>query len=110
MANIKNWDPIIDKFSKRLSKWKSSLLSIGGRSTLISSVLGAIGTYYFSLFPMPVTVNNKLESLRSNLFWGSMVNGKKIPWISWKLVLASKDKGRLGIGSLYSLNHALIQK
>nr|GFA16724.1 RNA-directed DNA polymerase, eukaryota [Tanacetum cinerariifolium] len=59
---------------------------------------------------MPSTVNNKLESLRSNFFWGSDVNGKKIPWISWRLVLASKEKGGLNIGSLYSLNHALIQK
>ncbi|GJW57203.1 RNA-directed DNA polymerase, eukaryota [Tanacetum coccineum] len=30
MANVKSWDPIVDKFSKRLSKWKSlDLLSIG---------------------------------------------------------------------------------
>ncbi|GKA97294.1 RNA-directed DNA polymerase, eukaryota, reverse transcriptase zinc-binding domain protein [Tanacetum coccineum] len=70
MANITSWDPILDKFNKRLSKWKSSLLSIGGRTTLLSSVLGAIG---------------------------SDVNGKKIPWISWRLVLASKDKGGLAI-------------
>ncbi|GKB86411.1 RNA-directed DNA polymerase, eukaryota, reverse transcriptase zinc-binding domain protein [Tanacetum coccineum] len=109
MANTKSWGLIINKFSKRLSKWKSSLFSIGGRYTLISSVLGAIGTYYFSLFHMLVTVNNKLESLRS-FFLGSDANVKKISWISWKLVLVSKDKGGLGIGSLYSLNHALIQK
>ncbi|GKC82383.1 RNA-directed DNA polymerase, eukaryota, partial [Tanacetum coccineum] len=37
-------------------------------------------------------------------------NSNKIPWISWNVALASKDKGGLGIGSLYSLNHALIQK
>ncbi|GJX90487.1 RNA-directed DNA polymerase, eukaryota, reverse transcriptase zinc-binding domain protein [Tanacetum coccineum] len=67
MAKTNSWDSIFDKFSKRLSKWKSSLLSIGGRATLISSVLGSIA-------------------------------------------LASKEKGGLGIGSLYSLNHALIQK
>ncbi|GKA61897.1 RNA-directed DNA polymerase, eukaryota [Tanacetum coccineum] len=85
-------------------------ISIGGRATLISSVLGAIGTYYFSLFPMPLSVNKKLESLRSNFFWGSDDNSKKIPWISWNLALASKEKGGLGIGSLYALNHALIQK
>nr|GEV76896.1 RNA-directed DNA polymerase, eukaryota [Tanacetum cinerariifolium] len=54
MALVKRWDPIYDKFSKRLSKWKASLLSIGGRATLITSVLGAIGTYFFSLFPMPL--------------------------------------------------------
>ncbi|GJT54011.1 hypothetical protein Tco_0989065 [Tanacetum coccineum] len=110
MDNVKGWDPILDKFTKRLSNWKTSLLSIGGRSTLISSVLGSIGTYYFSPFPMPSKVNNKLESMRSNFFWGSDVNVKKISWISWKSVLAFKDKGGLGIGSLYSLNQALIQK
>nr|GEW24487.1 RNA-directed DNA polymerase, eukaryota, reverse transcriptase zinc-binding domain protein [Tanacetum cinerariifolium] len=76
MAISKSWDPLIEKFSKRLSKWKESLLSIGGRTTLLTLVLGSIGTYYCSLFPMP----------------------------------ASKDKGGLGIGSLFSLNHALIQK
>nr|GEV55862.1 RNA-directed DNA polymerase, eukaryota [Tanacetum cinerariifolium] len=43
MVLVKSWDPIIDKFSRCLSKWKASLLSIGGRSTLITSVLGAIG-------------------------------------------------------------------
>ncbi|GJS80706.1 RNA-directed DNA polymerase, eukaryota, reverse transcriptase zinc-binding domain protein [Tanacetum coccineum] len=110
MALIKSWDPICDKFTKRLSKWKASLLSIGGRATLITSVLGAIGTYFFSLFPMPSSVNKKLESLRSNFFWGSDEKSKKISWISWNLALASKDKGGLGIGSLFSLNHALIQK
>ncbi|GKD12222.1 hypothetical protein Tco_1196629, partial [Tanacetum coccineum] len=96
MALIKSWDPICDKFTKRLSKWKASLLSIGGRATLITSVLGAIGTYFFSLFPMPSSVNKKLESLRSNFFWGSDEKSKKISWISWNLALASKDKGGLG--------------
>nr|GEV97898.1 RNA-directed DNA polymerase, eukaryota, reverse transcriptase zinc-binding domain protein [Tanacetum cinerariifolium] len=119
MANVKNWDAIVDKFSKRLSKWKSSMLSIGGKATLISSVLGSIGTYYFSLFPMP-TVSKKLESIRSHFFLGSDDKSKKILWISWNLVLASKENGGLvlaskengglGIGSLYSLNQALIQK
>nr|GEX71343.1 RNA-directed DNA polymerase, eukaryota, reverse transcriptase zinc-binding domain protein [Tanacetum cinerariifolium] len=42
MALVKSWDPIIGKFSKRLTKWKASLLSIGGRTTLTSSVLGAL--------------------------------------------------------------------
>ncbi|GJT99095.1 hypothetical protein Tco_1094613 [Tanacetum coccineum] len=59
---------------------------------------------------MPLSVNKKLESIRSIFFWGNDGNFKKIPWISWNLALASKEKRGLGIGSLYSLNHALIQK
>ncbi|GJX64038.1 zinc finger, CCHC-type containing protein [Tanacetum coccineum] len=37
-------------------------------------------------------------------------NSYKIPWIAWNSTVASKAKGGLGIGSLKSLNHALIQK
>ncbi|GJT51390.1 hypothetical protein Tco_0977547 [Tanacetum coccineum] len=71
MSRCKGWDSIIEKFTRKLSKWKANLLSIGGRSTLITSVLGTL---------------------------------------AWNLVLASKPKGGLGIGSLLALNLALIQK
>ncbi|GJW52228.1 RNA-directed DNA polymerase, eukaryota, reverse transcriptase zinc-binding domain protein [Tanacetum coccineum] len=106
MAISKSWDPMFVKFSKRLSKWKASLLSIGGRTTLLTSVLGAIGTYYFSLFPMPALVNKKLESLRSNFFWGCNADGKKIPWISWNSTLASKDKGGLAIHGDHGIDYS----
>ncbi|GJZ86688.1 RNA-directed DNA polymerase, eukaryota, reverse transcriptase zinc-binding domain protein [Tanacetum coccineum] len=80
------------------------------RSTLITSVLGSLGVYYLSLFPMPKQINRRLESLRANFFWGCTDGIKKIPWISWNSVLASKLKGGLGIGSLEALNLSLIQK
>ncbi|GJW59893.1 RNA-directed DNA polymerase, eukaryota, reverse transcriptase zinc-binding domain protein [Tanacetum coccineum] len=110
MSRVKSWDPIVEKFSSRLSRWRASLLSFGGRATLISSVLGALGTYFFSLFPMPSLVDKKLESIRAKFFWGSTDSSHKVHWIRWKDVLASKDKGGLGIGSLYALNQALILK
>nr|GEV56720.1 RNA-directed DNA polymerase, eukaryota [Tanacetum cinerariifolium] len=43
MAVTKSWDPLIYKFSKHLSTWKASLLSIGGMTILLTSVLGTIG-------------------------------------------------------------------
>ncbi|XP_076922162.1 uncharacterized protein LOC143583849 [Bidens hawaiensis] len=60
MGNIQSWNEIIDKFNKKLSKWKAKLLSIGGRLTLISSVLGSMGIYYFSMILMPAGVRNWL--------------------------------------------------
>ena len=68
MSRVKSWDPIVEKFSSRLSRWRASLLSFGGRATLITSVLGALGTYFFSLFPMPSLVDKKLESIRAKFF------------------------------------------
>ncbi|KAL7589173.1 uncharacterized protein LOC111885008 [Lactuca sativa] len=51
-SHIRSWDVIVDRFQKRLSNWKVKTLSIGGRLTLIKSVLGSLGIYFFSLFRM----------------------------------------------------------
>ncbi|GKC50828.1 RNA-directed DNA polymerase, eukaryota [Tanacetum coccineum] len=77
MALVKSWDPIIDKFSKRLSKWKASLLFIGGRSTLISSVLGAID---WSRHIISGTNANHLASLYNQLSEFSL-NNSEDTWI-----------------------------
>ncbi|KAJ0927402.1 putative RNA-directed DNA polymerase [Helianthus annuus] len=49
MNRINNWKPIFDIFDRRLAVWKSSLLSIGGRVTIIKSVLESLPNYYFSI-------------------------------------------------------------
>ncbi|GKC44782.1 RNA-directed DNA polymerase, eukaryota, reverse transcriptase zinc-binding domain protein [Tanacetum coccineum] len=41
---------LVDRFHMRLFSWKANLLSIGGRLTLIKSVLGSLGIYYLSIF------------------------------------------------------------
>ncbi|KAK9058221.1 hypothetical protein SSX86_023061 [Deinandra increscens subsp. villosa] len=110
MSRIANWIPILEKFNKRLNKWKRNLLSIGGRATLVTSVLGALGSYYFSMFPLPRNVIKKLESIRARFFWGFDDQEKKSPWIKWDLVLTSKENGGLGFGSLFAMNIALLYK
>nr|GFC16617.1 RNA-directed DNA polymerase, eukaryota, reverse transcriptase zinc-binding domain protein [Tanacetum cinerariifolium] len=61
MSRCHNWNPLVNRFHKCLSKWKSKTLSIGGYLTLIKSVLGSLGVYYFSTFKAPIKVINKLE-------------------------------------------------
>ncbi|GJU60063.1 putative RNA-directed DNA polymerase, eukaryota, reverse transcriptase zinc-binding domain protein [Tanacetum coccineum] len=43
MKSIASWKTLVDRFHMRLSSWKANLLSIGGRLTLIKSVLGSLG-------------------------------------------------------------------
>ncbi|GJY65325.1 RNA-directed DNA polymerase, eukaryota [Tanacetum coccineum] len=63
-----SWDEVIAKISSRLSKWKLKTLSIGGRLTLIKSVLSSMPLYHMSIYKVPLGVLNKLESLRRNFF------------------------------------------
>ncbi|GKF33336.1 hypothetical protein Tco_0106536 [Tanacetum coccineum] len=93
------WDDIIAKVSSRLSKWKLKTLSIGGRLTLIKSVLSSMPLYHMSIYKVPIGVLNKLESLRRNFFNGVDSNERKISMCGWKKVLASKNKGGLGDSS-----------
>nr|GEV31191.1 RNA-directed DNA polymerase, eukaryota, reverse transcriptase zinc-binding domain protein [Tanacetum cinerariifolium] len=59
------------------------LIERGGRLTLVKSVLGAIPTYYMSLFKVPMGALNRL-------------------WL--------KTVGGLGVHSMFALNHALLFK
>nr|GEV00563.1 RNA-directed DNA polymerase, eukaryota, reverse transcriptase zinc-binding domain protein [Tanacetum cinerariifolium] len=66
MSRIQMWKDIVDRIKKRLSKWKMQTLSIGGRLTLVKSVLGYMPLYYFSTFKVPMAI---LRELEGNSLW-----------------------------------------
>ncbi|GKB17359.1 hypothetical protein Tco_0851282 [Tanacetum coccineum] len=110
MSRCANWGILVDKFNKRLSNWKAMSLYFGGRFTLIKSVLGSLGVYYFSTFKAPNKIINKLEGIRRNFFWGGTTDENKIAWIAWDKATSSISNGGLGIGTLKSSNHAMLSK
>ncbi|GJR22073.1 hypothetical protein Tco_0970600 [Tanacetum coccineum] len=70
MSRLSSWDDVIAKLFARLSKWKLKSLSIGGRLTLIKSVLSSLPLYYMSSFKIPKGVLSKMESIRRNFSMG----------------------------------------
>ncbi|GJR25987.1 RNA-directed DNA polymerase, eukaryota [Tanacetum coccineum] len=105
ISHTRAWDDILNKLSTRLSKWKMNTLSIGGRLTLLKSVLGSMPIYHMSLFKVPVKANLN----------GVDPNGKRPIWVKWNKVLAPKQKGGLGIhgedgklNTIASYNHSSI--
>nr|GEX99300.1 RNA-directed DNA polymerase, eukaryota [Tanacetum cinerariifolium] len=79
------WADTIKKLRSRLSKWKVKTLSIGG-------------------------VLKEMEAIRCNFFNGVDHAKRKITWVSWDKVLASKKNGGLGVSSFHALNRALLLK
>ncbi|GJQ91492.1 RNA-directed DNA polymerase, eukaryota [Tanacetum coccineum] len=101
MSRCSAWVSTVQKIKARLSKWKSKTLSVGGRLTLLKSVLGAVPLYTMSLYKVPKGVLFEMESIRSNFFKGGDQLDKKITWVAWDKVLSSKKKEGLGVSSLW---------
>nr|GEW70825.1 RNA-directed DNA polymerase, eukaryota, reverse transcriptase zinc-binding domain protein [Tanacetum cinerariifolium] len=110
MSRAEAWKEVVDKVSSRISKWKMNALSIGGRLTLLKSVLGSISIFHMSIFRVPSSVLHKLESIRRNFFNGHDYDSRKASWVKWSYVLADKAKGGLGVSSLFAINPGLMIK
>nr|GEV63397.1 RNA-directed DNA polymerase, eukaryota, reverse transcriptase zinc-binding domain protein [Tanacetum cinerariifolium] len=110
MSRLNSWKEVMAKISSRLSKWKLETLSLGGRLTLLKSVLTAIPIYHMSLYKVPVGILNDMESIRRNFFNGIEKSEIKMVWIRWETILASKKNGGLGVFSFFSTNRSLLFK
>lgn len=108
--NTKIWNGIIGKFEKRLAAWQMHYLSMGGRLTLINSVLDSIPTYYLSLFPIPSKVLKKLDKIRRDFLWEGNSTSRKYHLVKWSKVTQSKSNGGLGIRDLALHNKSLLMK
>ncbi|GKG06424.1 hypothetical protein Tco_0326510, partial [Tanacetum coccineum] len=73
-------------------------------------VCGSMSMLHMWIFEVPSGVLRTLESIRSHFFNGHDSNIKKASWVNWKKVLAPKERGGLGVSSLYALNKGLIFK
>ncbi|GJZ89135.1 RNA-directed DNA polymerase, eukaryota, reverse transcriptase zinc-binding domain protein [Tanacetum coccineum] len=99
MSRINSWDEVVTRVYSRLSKWKMKTLSIGGRLTLLKSVLGLTPIYYMSMFKVSSQVLKILEAIRCQFFNGADSKEKKMSFIK---ALHGED-GKLG--KLSKLSH-----
>ncbi|GJY78581.1 hypothetical protein Tco_0484382 [Tanacetum coccineum] len=63
-----------------------------------------------SIFKVPSSILKSLESIRSRFFNGQDPKSNKASWVKWNKVLTPKDKGGLGVSSLFALNRGLMLK
>lgn len=58
------WDGLILKVRRRLAMWKLKHISLGGRLTLVNSMLSAIPTFWMSMFRLPYWVIRAIDRIR----------------------------------------------
>jgi len=78
-----DWMPLIKKVEKKRYGWKGKLLSMGGRLTLVNSVLSAIPMYYMSVYKLPSWVEERIDQIRRNFLWGRSTNIKGYNLMNW---------------------------
>nr|GEU40815.1 RNA-directed DNA polymerase, eukaryota, reverse transcriptase zinc-binding domain protein [Tanacetum cinerariifolium] len=86
------WNEIVERVKKRLSKWKMKTLSIGGRMTLVKSMLVYANILLFLYFKSRWVLFVSLKAFVA-IFNGHETNSKKASWVNWKKALVSKDRG-----------------
>ncbi|GKV32323.1 hypothetical protein SLEP1_g40939 [Rubroshorea leprosula] len=85
-------------------------LSLGGRITLLNSVLSNIPVYLMSVHLLPKGVILSLDKIRRNFLWGGEEGKRKTSWVCWDTVCKSKMEDGLGVKELRSFNLALLGK
>ncbi|XP_049399756.1 uncharacterized protein LOC125863802 [Solanum stenotomum] len=109
------WNNILEKCEKKLVNWKSQYLSLGGRVTLINSVLDALPTYMMSVFHMPANVIDRMDAIRRNFLWqGNLVGLELLRLLHGHvgvvvLVLVDGVEGVEGLG-MQSLFHGYVEE
>ncbi|XP_058726699.1 uncharacterized protein LOC131598080 [Vicia villosa] len=69
------WKPVVNSMRQKLSSWKGKLVSIGGRVTMINSIISNLPSYQFSFFKIPKKVAKEIIAIQRNFLWSGV--GKK---------------------------------
>ncbi|WMV45909.1 hypothetical protein MTR67_039294, partial [Solanum verrucosum] len=77
------WNEILQRSERKLARWKSQYLSLGGRLTLIKSVMDGQPTYMMSLFPLPVSIEKKINKARRVFLWQGNKEKKGYNLVKW---------------------------
>ena len=109
-SNVSTFKELQEMVTKRVMGWKKKHISKGGREVLIKTVAQAIPIYSMSLFRIPKTICDGINSVFSKYWWGKTRNEKKIFWINWGKLCGLKKKGGMGFRDIHVFNLAMLAK
>jgi hypothetical protein len=90
---VEDWDWLLTKVLKRIEVWCNRWLSLGGRYTLVKSVLEGQPVYWMSLEAIPRVVLNQIQKLIFKFLWNGSKDSQKIHLCRWDLLSRPKKVG-----------------
>ena len=106
-----DWNFVLQKVDKKLASLKGKLLSLGGRLSLINSVLSALPSYWMSSYLLSTMMIISIDRRKRNFLWrgDKQCNGGHC-LVSWENVYKPKKLGGLGVLNLRLFNKCLLLK
>ena len=104
------FQPLEERFQKRMCAWKEKELSTAGKEILIKSVAQALPNYVMSVFKLPLTLCDELMRHIRAYWWGSDNGHRKVQWVPWEKMIMPKGFGGMGFRDLRLVNQALLAR
>jgi hypothetical protein len=106
----KQFQPIMVRFTKRLTNWAERFMSLRAKDTLIKSVAQALPTHVMGVFKMSAGFCDQYEKLIRDFWWGDDDNQRKVHWLAWENMIKPKCKGGIGFRDISLFNQALLAR
>ncbi|XP_061375404.1 uncharacterized protein LOC133317555 [Gastrolobium bilobum] len=81
--NVIHYDPLFSQILGLVQSWDRKTLSYAGKLELIRAVIQGIANFWMSIFPLPVSVLNRIIAICRNFLWGGNIwEHDPSPWDS----------------------------
>ena len=101
---------IKDRLSKKLTGWRSKLLSAAGREILLKVVAQAMPLYTMNNYLLPQNLIQELHQLCARFWWGGTDEKRGMHWRAWDELCRPKKDGGMGFRHLFAFNLAMLAK
>ncbi|XP_061360507.1 uncharacterized protein LOC133304483 [Gastrolobium bilobum] len=102
--NVIHYDPLLSRILGLVQSWNRKTLSYAGKLELIRAVIQGITNFWMGIFPLPVSVINRINAICRNFLWGKPNNCMSKLLVAWVDICSPKHGGGLGLFSLKEWN------
>jgi len=101
---------ISDIVNKKLTGWKSNILSMASRATLIRSTISAIPTFVMQTAKISHSICDEVDRKVRRFLWGGNDNNRKVYNVQWDRITKSKMLGGLDFKPMRDTNASFLTK
>lgn len=109
-AKTRKFANLVTKIQNRIDTWKFIHLSAPGKLILINAILSALSTHIISIYKIPKTITNKINSTLLRFWWKSDKDRKPIYWRKRSVLEKHKCEGGLSLRNMEAANDSLLVK